>query len=49
MQHKSKHDEYEREFEEDMSAFNYSKQYNKFMVRDHKLKKRKDRSEDWYD
>jgi hypothetical protein len=35
----------EAELEEDLANANYEKQYNKFIVRDHKLKKR--RSTDW--
>lgn len=49
MGNKVKQDEYEKELEEDLSEFNYSKKYNKFMVRDHKLQKRRNREADWYD
>lgn len=49
MAHKVHTNEYEKELEEDLSQFNYSKKYNKFVVRDHKLQKRRNRSEDWYD
>jgi hypothetical protein len=49
MKHKVQPNSYEKEFEEDLLNFNYSKKYNKFMVRDHKLQKRKNKAEDWYD
>jgi hypothetical protein len=42
-------DDYLKEVEEDMSSFNYSKKYSKFMVRETKLQKRKNKAEDWYD
>lgn len=49
MNQKAYPDDYFKELEEDMSSFNYSKKQSKFIVRENKLKKRRDKYEEWYD